>query len=618
MKFVAGYWLWSLLLLPIAYAAILFDENRKLALFERFAHRSRWALIAPEMDPNHRIRKARTGLLAMAFAILALARPQFGTHEETVQVTGLDVMVVLDVSTSMETEDVVPNRLQKAKHLIRSLVESLEGDRVGLVAFAGSSYVASPLTTDLSYLAETAGILNPRMIQNQGTDIAVGLETAYGALQRGAVDVVSKKTGSPPSHAVILISDGEDHEGNVKTIAAKFKESGTQLYVLGIGTEKGGPIPIKDENGNPTGYKKDKRGQAVVSTFNPSSLQRIAEAAGGKYWTVTPSENETSALLSDIGALSRSDYAERRYLVYEDRFQIPLFIAVVLLLLEISIPVRKILLLILLFLGPAANAETLRKPASLEAYLENNRGIKAYQEGKIEEAQRNFSSAQARDPLRPELDFNQGVVQLQQGDADHAIESFGSAARNAKERQNGNLFGKSMYNLGHAFAKKGDLKNAVKAYSSAIQSAIERKDTSLEAEARKNLQLLVTETKKQQQQKEQEQQEKKQEQEKEQEQKQQRQKEDQDKKDQNRDKDQASKGKDQQDQKEKGDQKKDQQKNPQYQETQKQSGKQQFQSKKMSPEDADRVMSELKGKERQLQEKLQTRNGRSAENEKDW
>jgi Ca-activated chloride channel family protein len=593
MKFLSPLWLWGILILPLIFGIILLDEKRRQTQFEKFANRKIWSRIVPELDFSLRVKKAGVWLVGLGFLLLALARPQFGSHEETVQVSGLDMMLVLDVSNSMEVEDVVPSRLRKSKHLIRSLVDRMEGDRIGVVAFAGSSYLACPLTSDLSYLLDTVQILGPKMIQNQGTDIGIALETALKAVERGAEEAGKSDTPNNSSKAIVLITDGEDHEGEGAKAAARIRESGIKLFVLGVGTTQGGPVPVRDESGNINGYKREKSGQPVVSRFNPDSLKKVASEGGGKYWDVSVSESEVNEILKDMGALQRTDYAERRYLVYEERFQIPLFIAILIFILELSVPSRKAVQFLFLFFmygfltSPSYAQGPLGSSTSLETYRENKKGIEAFEEGRLEDAQKRFNSAQGRDPSRPELEFNQGVVQLQQGETDPSIESFQKSARLAQEKQDVPLLGKSLYNLGQAFTKKGDVKNAVKSYLGAIHAAEQTKDQKLEEDSRKNIQLLMNEIKKQKQQQEQ------------------KSKQENQQKDKEQDKEQ---------------QKKDQEQKKEAKEGEKRysNPKRQFKSQKMSPEDADRVMAELKSKERELQEKLNRQHGTPQNSQKDW
>jgi Ca-activated chloride channel family protein len=630
MKFASPQWLWALFLLPLFYVGILYEEKKRLQKLGKFANRSIWSRLIPEWNPSFRRKKGLVLTLGVGFLMLALARPQFGTHEETVHVSGLDIMVVLDVSNSMETEDVIPTRLKKAKHLIKSLVDRLDGDRIGIVAFAASSYVSCPLTTDLAYVLGTLEILSPNSIQNQGTDVGQALDTALRALDRGAQETVAPNPAGIASRVIVLISDGEDHENEALQVAAKIKESGTRLFVLGIGTEKGGPVPVRDENGAIQGYKRDRAGQSVVSSFHPEFLSKVASEGGGKYWNVSPSEEELAELVQGLGGLDRADFAERSYLVYEERYQIPLFIAFLLFILELSLPSRKVLkvggvIAVVMGLGGAPLAEA---APGLDSYLENQKGLKAFQEGKLEEAQRNFGAAQARDPSQPEPEFNQGVIYLQQGEVDSAIRSFDKAARGAMDRRDPKLFGKSLYNLGNAFAKKGDVKGAVHSYLQAIRTAQATQDATLEDEARKNLELLFQEIKDKKQKQKDEQKDGKQGQEKEQKQSAENDKNKDDKgskskpeekgaekKEGEKPKDSASSaGEDSKDQKDKEQAKNSSEKNKRY----KQGTQQKFESQKLSPDDANRVMSELVDREKTLQEKLQTRNAKTKPNSKDW
>ncbi len=632
--FASPKWLWMIGIIPFLYLLVIWQQKIRMQQFENFAHKSVWSKIAPELDFSSVPKKMRIWLLAMIFVVLALARPQWGSHEESVHVTGLDLMITLDVSNSMEVEDVVPSRLKKAKHLVRTLSNRLQGDRVGIVAFAGGAFMACPLTTDTDYMLEALDILHPRSVMNQGTDIGIGLQTAMRALDRGAEQANPQDEDAPPSRVILLISDGEDHEEAAIAEAKKLREAGVQLLVLGVGTEKGGQIPIRDENGQNFGFKRDRKGSAVVSTFNSKFLSELADAAGGKYWTISNSESEVEDILSTMGALNRAQFAERRYMVREERYQIPLAIAVILLLLEMTLPakilrVRKgsvALLIAGLNLGSLGVSDA--QAAPLESYLENEKGLKAFQKGKTEEARKHFGSAQALDPALPEFQFNQGVVQMQQGQKEEALQSFESATKSAVERNDPALAGKSFFNLGVAQGEKGDFQAAAQSYLKALDYAQAQKNTQLEKDARKNLELL-SQMKMQQKQK-------------------QEQKENQDGKDNKDNKDQQQ-GKSNSPEKDKdgkkdgssasddqndpnkdqkkeqnkdgdkeGEEKKDPQQQKQYQDPSQGRQRGQFKSQKLSQEDADRVMAELSQREKKLQEKLKKQKGRPQGADKDW
>jgi hypothetical protein len=628
MKFLHPHWFWAILVLVPIFIGILWDERQRKARFTRFAAEATWKALAPEVDFGARIRKLFLWSLAMVFAIIALTRPQWGTHQETAKVSGMDVMFVLDISNSMEVEDVIPSRIKKSKHLIKSMADRIQGDRVGLVTFAASAAVSCPLTTDSSYMLGVMDLMTPAMAATQGTDIGLGLETARRSMDRGAEEAPAA-AGAQASHAIVLISDGEDWEDAAIDAARKIRESGMKLYVFGVGTQKGGPIPDRDENGNLTTYKKDRKGDPIVSTFHPDTLMQIASAGGGRYWNASDNEAEVDEWLQDVAGMSRSEFDERTYVVFEDRFQYPLFIAVMLMLIEMMMPARKIIagekrstLRVLFWMIPFLGAGLMMTHSNaqaepLNAYIDNEKGIKDLQDGKVDEAKKEFGNAQAVIPDSPELLFNQGVVQLQGGDADSAIQSFEGAAQKSLGK-NPKLLGKSLYNLGEAQTKKGDFKGAVQSYLGAIQQGQLNKDPQLEAQSRKNLELLAQEKQKQKQQQKQDQQKQQQ---------QQQQNKDQQKQDQsssgNQKQDQKEQPKDQKDQKDKdqkSDQKKDDKKDEkkdqpeQYKENQKQG----FSSQKLSPEDADRVMDELRHQERELEAKLRKKNAQTQTSSHDW
>jgi Ca-activated chloride channel family protein len=624
VRFLNPSWLWVAAAMIPTYWVFVHDERRRWARFAEFADQAVWGRIAPEIDPGARLRKSRAWLAALAFAFIALARPQWGSHEETVKVNGLDIMIALDVSNSMDVEDVVPSRLKKARHLVKSLLDRLGGDRVGVAAFAASSYVACPLTTDLNYVLDQMQVLGPKMVQNQGTDIGLGLDTARAALERGAEEnlaqgarAADQASGSNASHAVLLISDGEDQEGRAVESAKALRDQGIKLYVIGVGTQKGGPIPVRDDAGNLGSYKKDRSGQPIVSTFRPDDLMSIAAAAGGRYWNASVDEVEIDDILKDLGALNRSDYGERRFVVYEDRFQYPLAVAVFFLLLELVFPARKLkleavapLLLLCALSSREAAAGTFFGPQPpVEAYLDNRKGIQAFKDGKVDEAKKSFGAAQARDPSLPELQFNQGLVQMSQGEVDSAIQAFGSAAQGAlglgeggASQANPDVAGKSFFNLGSALTKKGDIKGAVRSYLGAIDQAQRAGDGELEADARKNLQLLISKRQQQQQQQQKQDQQQKQQQ-------------DQQKQDQKKD----GEGKDQKkdEQKDQAENEKNKDKPKEYKDTSKDRQKE-FRSMKLSKDDADRVMAELSNKEKDLYAKLHKQRGNPTTNQKDW
>jgi Ca-activated chloride channel family protein len=606
MRWGNPQWLYALLALPLLVVAVSFELKRRKQRLAQFARESVWSRIIPELDWRLPTRKAWVLLFSLVFLILALARPQWGEQVETVTVTGLDVIVALDVSNSMEVEDVVPSRLKKAKHLVRSIIERLNGDRVGIVAFAGSAYPASPLTTDLGYVLETLDILGPSMVANQGTDLGTALDVAARALDRGAEDTSEAQDSS---RVIILVSDGEDHEEGAVEKAIAIRKTGTKLYIFGVGTSQGGPIPVRDERGQLRGYKRDSGGGSVVSTFNPDALKRLAKESGGKYWSATPSESEVDDLLQDMSRLDRSENTEKRRVSYIERFQIPLAVALLLLIVELALPARKIALILLMACGiggvPSwAHAKT----PSVGAFLQNEEALGEMERGELTDARSRLGDAQARSPDLGEIDYNLGHLNAAEKAPERAQEAFGTAAEKAQKQGDPALAGKAFFNRGVMSSATGKLEEAARDYASALELAQKAGDLRTAEAARKNLSLLVQQR---QQQKQQGQQGEQSEQ----------------KGDQQGDsKDQSGEGKEDPNKKDgKGGQNENQEKKDQtgkqdkeVEDPSKSRKRYEFNSSKMTKEDAEKVMAELSSREKELQRRLKKQKGSVQSGGKDW
>ncbi len=604
--FLHPQWLFGVVAVPLLYiGGRLLLANRKNR-FRKFAEEPVWGKIAPELDWTLHRKKLFFWCLSLLFLFAAMARPQWGESEEVMKTTGLDIMLVVDVSTSMMAEDVVPSRLKKAQHLVRRFLERAVGDRVGLVAFAGNSVLLSPLTTDLDYVAETADTLSLDSVTAQGTDIGAGLETALNALERGAEDNSGKETQAPVSRSIILISDGEDNEDRIGEIVAGLKKENLKVFVFGIGTEKGGPIPVRDPSGQTVGFKRDHAGKTVITQFNPTSLEKLAKDADGRFWRVTPSENELDDLMGELGSLSHGEFAEKKVIIRKERFQWPLAIALFFMFLDLAMPSRritagvkgtaKVMASLVLALGiTTARADDFR------AYEENEKAVKAFTDDKVAEAKEHFSNAQVEDPRSPELRFNQGAVHLKEEKYDDASKVYGEAAEAAKLYQRPGVAAAALFNQGIARTAKKDLEGAVDSYLAALEENAHEPNPELENKIRKNLELLFQAKQSQGSGGESKDDEKN--------------SDPKDKGDQNKSGNKSSDGDQEQkkDAKEGGD--KEKEKAPKYSES---NGKRDFKSQKLSKEDADRVMSELSRREKDLQDKMKRMKGRPQLLEKDW
>jgi Ca-activated chloride channel homolog len=320
--------LWGLPMLAVFFVWSFRQRRKRLELLVG-------GTLVPQLTMGFSRAKAvlRALLLCGFFAcsILALARPQWGTRLETIQRKGLDLVIALDTSYSMNTEDVAPSRLEKAKREIRSLIARLKGDRVGLVAFAGTAILYCPLTLDYGAANLFLDGLDTGVIPDPGTALAPAIQTATSSFS--ATERKYK--------VLILFTDGEDLEGDVEAAVGKARSDGVIIYTVGIGTPEGKPIPIRDEKGDVVEYRKDAGGQIVVSRLDERALAQIAVNTGGRYFRASASESELDAIYDEISKQEKKELESRLYQNFEDRFQYPLAMAMAFLIAELWMSERR-------------------------------------------------------------------------------------------------------------------------------------------------------------------------------------------------------------------------------------------------------------------------------------
>ncbi len=276
--------------------------------------------------------------LTLFFFIFALARPQSGEGKQKAKSEGLEMMLVVDVSNSMLAEDARPSRLELAKRELSRFVDQLGGDKVGLVAFAGSAILLSPLTNDKGALKMFLESLSPESVSTQGTDFKKALTEANQALRRGGVESDEQEK---ITRVIVLVSDGEETEKGGLETAQKIAENGTRIFTLGVGTEQGGQIPIRDRNGNMVGYKKDRKGQTVVSKFTGDALKALADAGKGSYQQITFGGDAIKYLRASIDQLQKAQFDTMEVSHYNEHYQSFLLVGIMLALLELLLGERK-------------------------------------------------------------------------------------------------------------------------------------------------------------------------------------------------------------------------------------------------------------------------------------
>ena len=266
--------------------------------------------IAPNSSNFKSALKVGMLLIGIAFLIISLTNPKMGTKLKTVKREGVDVVFALDVSKSMLAEDIAPNRLEKAKQIISKTIDKLGSDRVGIIIYAGNSYPLLPITTD--HAAANMFLQNaaPEMVSSQGTAINEALELAK----------TYYNNDEQTNRFLIIISDGEDHQEETKQMAQNLANEGVKIFTIGIGTEKGGPIPLRI-NGSMIGYKKDRKGETVITKRTPKVLEGIANAANGKYIDGNVTQKPVNILSEIIANAEKNEFETKQFADYKDQFQ---------------------------------------------------------------------------------------------------------------------------------------------------------------------------------------------------------------------------------------------------------------------------------------------------------
>ena len=307
-------------------AFIIYSRIKRRDL-ERFGDQELIKELMPNASKARPIIKFSILLVALTLLIIGIARPQFGTKEQTVKRQGIEVMIALDISNSMLAEDVVPNRLAKAKQMVSRLIDQMPDDKIGMVVFAGDAFVQLPITADNVSAKMFLESISPSLIKTQGTAIGAAINMCVKAF--GAE--------SEASRAIILITDGENHEDDAVQQAKDAKDKGIQIYVVGIGKPEGAPIPVA---GTAT-YHKDRQGNVVISHLNEDMCREIASAAKGIYVRADNSNNATKTISKELDQLAKSEIESQVFTEYNEQYQGFVAIALLLIIIDFFIFNRK-------------------------------------------------------------------------------------------------------------------------------------------------------------------------------------------------------------------------------------------------------------------------------------
>ena len=516
-RFEDPIYLYLLVLIPLLALLRFFMVHQQKKRLRRFGDPELVRQLMPDVSRFRPLVKFCLLLAALALLIVTLARPHFGTKISHEKRTGIETIIAMDISNSMLAEDVTPSRLDRSKMMVENLVDHFTNDKIGLIVFAGDAFIQLPITSDYVSAKMFLSNIDPSMISVQGTDIAKAIDMAsHSFTQQEGI-----------GKAIIVITDGEDHEGGALEAAKNAKEKGLRVYVLGVGSPQGAPIPTGDGN-----YMKDQAGQTVMTGLNEEMCRQIAEAGGGAYIHVENNSSAQDQLDAELDKLAKKETESTIYSDYDEQFQAVAIIVLLLLILETCLleaknPVlknislfkrKKVAAVICLLL----TATTLMAQGDRQLVRQGNKQFRA---GNNKEAEVSYRKAVEKNPRNPQACYNLGNALMQQQKDSAAVAQFETAA---KLETNPIRRAQAYHNMGVVCQGKRMYGEAIEAYKEALRN------NPTDDETRYNLTLCKRQQKQQQDQQKQQQdknqqnkQDKQQEQQKQQQQKQQQKKQEQ-------------------------------------------------------------------------------------------
>lgn len=475
IRFEHAWVLWLHLLLPALAWLAWREASRPRRLLAPWGGEAALARLLPGWSSGRALFRGLLAVGALAFWITAAAGPQIGTRQVEVKRKGVDVVVAVDVSQSMAAQDLAPDRMARARHSIRQLLENLKGDRVALLPFAGSAYLQHPLTSDYALSGLMTDLLKPGLLPMPGTDIGAAIRKALATYQ---------ETG-PGQRVLIILSDGEDLVENWEEALGQAREAGVVIYTVGMGTTAGAPVPDPER---PGAYKQDRAGGILLSRLDETVLQKLATEGGGLYLRSTAGGDELVKILDRVGRMEGRELGSRRYAGWQERYAAFLLPGLILSLLawwwpaarrapasRARMPVPGAWLLLALL---AATRVMAADPAT-----ENNRGLRDYGKQDFGAAAQGFGrSLAARET--PQARFNLGDALFRGGDLEGAAAQYRQVAAEGSGADPA-LAARAWANLGRVLLDQQQLEEAARALEEAL---VRRPDL---AEARHNLELAL-------------------------------------------------------------------------------------------------------------------------------
>jgi len=447
MSFGAPQWLWGLLLIPILIALFIRAEHRGLGRLQEFVSARLLPQLAGTVNRPRRVLRFALVLLGLSLALLSLAQPRWGYTFEDVKRKGLDLLIAVDTSRSMLSNDVQPDRLERVKLAAQDLIHELQGDRVGLIAFAGRAFLQAPLTIDYEAVMESVNDLDTTTIPEGGTNISSAIALAMQSFGKSAVG----------NRALIIFTDGEELSGDAVNVAKTATDAGVRIFTVGVGTPQGSLIPITSENGE-TAFVKDSAGQVVKSKLDDKRLREIAQATGGFYVHLENGPRTMQQIYNEgLAKMQAAEIDVRLSRRPIERYEWPLGAALAALGLSILIGERK---RVRERIHVPAPAKVTAATAALVIFLCQfafgaAAGLDAYSNGKFEDAYSQFQETLKSHPesrAEDKLQFDSGAAAYKLKDYSKALESFSQALLSPDT----GLQSKGHYNLGNTLYQRGE------------------------------------------------------------------------------------------------------------------------------------------------------------------
>jgi len=323
-------WFWAFIIMPVMLMVFLWTFFWKKRIQKSFGSAVVLKRLSPDLSFFKSSLKFIILCLAVGFLVIGLINPKIGTKLETIKREGVDIVFAIDVSKSMLAEDVAPNRLEKSKQLVTQIINNLASDRVGIIAYAGKAFPQLPITTDYASAKMFLQSMNTDMLSSQGTAINEAIE-----LSRNYFDDEEQT-----NRVLIIISDGEDHNDLSVEVAEAASEEGIKIYTIGVGSEKGGPIPLK-RNGVVMSYKKDQNNETIITKLNEETLRLIANEAKGGYINGSQTADVVEQIRAVLSAMDKKEFEAKEFAEYKDQFQWFLGIGLFFLILDVLLLERK-------------------------------------------------------------------------------------------------------------------------------------------------------------------------------------------------------------------------------------------------------------------------------------